>query len=102
MFYVTFDNGGYDEVFRFGFQHNVETSEEGRPYGSTECFIERLNTQGNWNVIRYGKARCSKEDMFHKPTGRKIALTRAVEPLAREIRSKIWRIYFQNTADLKE
>lgn len=101
MFYVTVDNGGYEEVLRFGFRHNIQISKEGRPYGSTECHIERLNTQGDWNLISFGMARCSKEDMFHKPTGRKISLTRAVENMDKEIRTAIWESYFNHTSDSK-
>jgi hypothetical protein len=40
-----------------------------------------------------GQAVCAKEDHFVKETGRKVALTKAVADLPRDVRAAIWQAY---------
>jgi hypothetical protein len=58
----------------------------------TNCWI--VDDYGNMHGA-YGYAYCSIADNFQKSTGRKIALTRAIEPFTRAERKEIWDQYFQ-------
>lgn len=41
-----------------------------------------------------GTALCSSEDNFNYAIGRKVAITRAIKRLPREVRAAIWAAYF--------
>lgn len=42
-----------------------------------------------------GRAVCSPLDQYVKATGRKIAFTRAIEPLPRDVRERLWHHYLE-------
>ena len=67
---------------------------------STTCFIYLLQDNGNKQLIGYGVSKCQTEhDNFCKETGRKLALTRALDNAIytgeiREFRTLAWKSYF--------
>jgi len=44
-------------------------------------------------TIGYGESICNEVDNFNKSIGRKIALSRAINHLPKDVRSKIWEDY---------
>jgi hypothetical protein len=82
-----FSAGGYE----FNFEYDVHASiqNEGR---TTTCIV----TKGD-KLICKGNSHCHKKDNFVKATGRKIALTRAIEllQLDKESRKEMWNKYFE-------
>lgn len=68
------------------------------PYrGKTVCFIENIP---DGELILEGDAYCSENDIFDKAKGRKISLSRAIEGLSKELRTKIWAGYISTTSRL--
>ncbi len=89
---LTVDDQDYDVKFfhKTKYPHDFN--------GSTECLILALDT--------WGTSYCNKEDSFKKATGRKFALTRAlnatmvkegenVKRFSREFRTKFWKAYWE-------
>lgn len=89
MFYV--DNIG------FAFEHNPVPSPE-EPQKWTRCFIyEKAPDGDSLGLLSVDYAYCHTNDNFCRATGRKIALTRALDGLKldKETRQKIWKTYFE-------
>lgn len=62
---------------------------QGTPYyGKTFCYIEE-----DGEPVLIGEAYCSIVDRFDKVKGRKVSLTRAIEGLDKETRTKFWEAY---------
>lgn len=49
----------------------------------------------SWIGIRRSVARCHPNDQYARKTGRKIALTRAIINLPKDVRTKIWLALFK-------
>lgn len=64
-------------------------SKKGFPVGVV-CAVESSNSED----ILLGYSYCNPVDQFNRQTGRKLALTRAIEELPREERAEVWRAYF--------
>ena len=58
----------------------------------TEC---KVNFLSSLRLPQIGKAVCSPEDNFCKATGRKVALTRALRTLPRDLRKEVWDTYLE-------
>lgn len=68
----------------------------------TQCDIYRVESGGSFRnrgvYITSGKASLDTRDRFVKKTGRKIAITKALESIDdKELRSAIWNEYFVKT-----
>lgn len=68
--------------------------------GVTTCTIERVNGNNKYKTVATGETYCSFKDAYNKNTGRKIALTRALQKLfpsitEKEIRRGFWREYYK-------
>lgn len=78
--------------YKIWFKHHIYNERE-LPFtyhrGETYCYIEHGE-----EPISIEVAFCSKDDQFHKPTGRKVALTRAIKNFDKEFRTKIWKAYW--------
>lgn len=64
----------------------------------TKTTLACISLLGNGIEESHGYAFCSHLDRFNRETGRKVALTRALQSLPREIRKKFWEAYFNRTA----
>ena len=80
---------GQDAFMDFVYDRWDNDAEETR--GRTICDITEKGTK---KVLFSGISLCSSRDNFCKETGRKIALTRAISRLPREVRQLIWAEYF--------
>ncbi len=79
--------------YKVKFRHNTKGDWiEGRDIWARAVTKAKLEGPG-MEVI--GTANCSHADIFSKETGRKIALTRAVKPLPKKVRTAIWKAYFE-------
>ena len=91
------DNNGHfgGAVLKNSHQHPVTTT----------CEIQKLDENNEWQRIGLGKTTCSVRDNFNKKTGRKTALTRALQDakdyITREQRKEAWYAYFEQHADNK-
>jgi hypothetical protein len=62
---------------------------------------------GEWKTLVVGKTTCSIKDNFAKNTGRKTALTRALQReelrdlISKKDRKEVWRAYFKTHAGVK-
>lgn len=75
------------------FQLTFIHDHEGR---MTECFIREMSSSGRVVEVYRGHAYCHSKDNFCKSTGRKIALTRALQHnFNRNERRQIWQQYFE-------
>ena len=63
-------------------------SKKGFPHGVV-CAVESSDSDD----ILLGYAYCHPTDQFCRATGKKLALTRAIEELPRETRREVWRDY---------
>lgn len=45
--------------------------------------------------LQRGVSYCAPTDMFDRNRGRKIALSRAIKSLSRQLRAEIWQAYFK-------
>lgn len=70
---------------------------------STTCTVALHNDSMGKIAEVDGVAVCAKRDNFHKATGRKVALTKALgrAALRKEERAVIWKGYFEFVNDLK-
>lgn len=59
----------------------------------TTCSVLDENSQ----VLTQGVAICGSRDHFCRDTGRKYSMKRALEPLSKETRTKIWETYRRST-----
>ena len=74
--------------FQLSFLHDHEAR-------MTECWLRELTPTGTMVDIYRGHAYCHNKDNFCKATGRKIALTRALQHnFTRNERKQIWDQYF--------
>lgn len=64
-------------------------SKKGFPHGVI-CAVE---IDGDENIY-LGYSYCNPLDQFNRVTGRKLALTRAIEEMPRDERKAIWDAYF--------
>jgi len=74
-----------DEI-RIRFKYHRDSPDHN---GETLCFVY---LGGGEPYV--GWAHCSKQDQFCKETGRKVALARAVKPLDKATRKRVWEAYF--------
>lgn len=84
--------------YRVYFKHfPQETGLVGVPYardvnspleylGKSQCFVTKNDVE-----ISLGEAYCSVNDNFERSVGRKIAFSRAVSGLERELRTSLWQ-----------
>jgi hypothetical protein len=94
---MVFNNGNYD--YRINFKHRIEIGGfDDDNVNITFCTVEKVETgkqfKDNPCTIGQGSAFCDPRDQFNKETGRKIALTRAVQNLDKNERKIIWTGYF--------
>ena len=75
---------------KYGSARKVEFSYE-REARKTHCTI----LDESDNVVSHGVAKCSVKDQFNKNTGRKVALTHALELFGKWERGQVWNAYFQ-------
>ena len=65
--------------------------------GGKRCalaIVERLTSKDEWALRSKGIAKCSLQDNFTRSSGRRIALTRALEFESRKFRTHVWRGLF--------
>lgn len=86
MFYSS--TGNVHLAFRF-----FHTKANRKRQRTTQCIVLRRQSGDTPTLLYSGLAVCSKRDNFNKETGRKLALTRAIERLSREERAAIWSTY---------
>lgn len=67
--------------------------------GHTDCFITYVDNPENHAAE--GRAICSALDQFNKAVGRKVALTRALKPFDKEIRTRFWKAYWKAQGGVK-
>ena len=79
---------GQDVFMDFAYDRWDNDAEDTR--GRTICDITEKGTK---KVLFSGISLCSIKDNFCKETGRKIALTRAIRKLPREVRQLVWAEY---------
>jgi hypothetical protein len=70
---------------------------------STACTVALHNSDLGKVAEVEGVAVCARRDNFHKATGRKVALTKALgrSALRKAERAAIWKGYFEVVNDLK-
>lgn len=78
-------------------QISPETILDIRFYHSLENNISVTRIIHGDELIGEGTAKCSKNDKFSRPLGRKVSLARALlsSPLTKEARKLVWKQYFQ-------
>ena len=93
---------------RVGFKHEAFFEPDGFTpswiHHRTTCTIWEIDAEGGLGdnaIIARGEADCCALDGFKKETGRKIALTRAIEQLMlpKVERAEIWAQYHQRALD---
>lgn len=62
--------------------------------GATTCTISKVLSDTESEVLMSATCYCSKKDIFDRAKGRKLALTRALGKMPREIRKLVWKQYF--------
>jgi len=86
MFRLATDSGELKVKFRH------IRDDDPRSRAQTDCYIFKDDV-----IEEVGITFCSLSDNFSRAVGRKIALTRAVKNLPKDLRTKIWHEYFSKT-----
>lgn len=79
---------GYRISFEYLRTAPTKVCKKGHPIG-VACAVEVDSIED----VYIGYSYCHPKDQFNKITGRKMALTRAIEDLPREERREIWEVY---------
>lgn len=75
---------------QFGVNVPKRTNIRGQVLTPTGCIVTSTK-----HGLGFGRADCSPCDEFNTDTGRKLALTRAVQHFPEEVRQAVWDVAFQ-------
>jgi len=76
--------------YKIDFKHGMIDGDDKR---FTHCYI--LKSENSMlDFLSEGRAVCNPKDNFSYEKGRRVALTKALAPLRKEVRTKLWKQYF--------
>lgn len=86
-------------TYRLKFRHDPYVPREGGKKRwqrrQTDCLVQELLAgPRRWQSVAIGSAWCSITDIFCKETGRRIALTRALEQATKPFRAAAYATYY--------
>jgi len=68
------------------------------PYvGKTLCIVQDFVAG---ELLSEGESFCSINDLFNRSTGRKKSMSRAIQNMDKETRTKLWNKYIETTSQL--
>ena len=78
--------------YKIDFKHGMIDGDDKR---FTHCYIlKKDNDEEGWYFLTEGRAYCNPKDNFSYEKGRRVSLTKALAPLWKEVRTKLWKQYF--------
>jgi hypothetical protein len=85
---------GPEGVFIAHFSHSVKRRESLCGIHGGFC-VKAGKDQPCTVPALHGRARASRADQFSRAVGRKLAFTRAIEPLPKDLRTMLWDAYWR-------
>ena len=78
--------------YKIDFKHGMIDGDDKR---FTHCYILKKDSEEEgWYFLTEGRAYCNPKDNFSYEKGRRVSLTKALAPLWKEVRTKLWKQYF--------
>jgi hypothetical protein len=90
-----------DTVYIAHFSHSVIARKTDCGVHEGRCPRTNGKESCKAEVVWRGRARASLLDQFTRATGRKIAFTRAIAHLPKELRSKLWNAYWNEVRGVR-